>query len=66
MAYRMLRHAFKNVEVSKDLILRLIDSMDTNDNGRLSLEEIVVALKLLWKQAMGKIKRPKTKVKILE
>ena len=69
MAYRMLRHAFRNVEVSKDLIIRLIDSMDTDGNGRLSLEEIVIALKLLWNQAMGKVKRPKepkTKVKILE
>lgn len=69
MAYRMLRRAFRNVEVSKDLIIRLIDSMDTDQNGRLSLEEIVIALKLLWNQAMGKVKRPKepkTKVKILE
>lgn len=69
MAYRMLRRAFRNVEVSKDLIIRLIDSMDTDGNGRLSLEEIVIALKLLWNQAMGKVKRPKTpktKVKILE
>lgn len=69
MAYRMLRHAFRNVEVSKDLIIRLIDSMDADGNGRLSLEEIVIALKLLWNQAMGKVKRPKTpktKVKILE
>lgn len=69
MAYRMLRRAFRNVEVSKDLIIRLIDSMDADGNGRLSLEEIVIALKLLWNQAMGKVKRPKepkTKVKILE
>ena len=69
MAYRFLRRTFRNVEVSKDLIVRLIDSMDTDQNGRLSLEEIAVALKLLWCQAMGKVKKPKTpksKVKILE
>lgn len=59
MAYRILRHMFRHVEVSKDLIIKLIDSMDADGNGRLSLDEIAVALKLLWKQAMGKIKKPK-------
>ena len=69
MAYRFIRRTFRNVEVSKDLIVRLIDSMDTDQNGRLSLEEIAVALKLLWCQAMGKVKQPKppkSKVKVLE
>ena len=69
MAYRILRRMFKNVEVSKDLIIRLIDSLDTDDNGRISLDEVAVALKLLWCQAMGKVKKPKapkTKVRTLD
>lgn len=67
MAYRFLKHTFRNVEISKDLLHRLINSMDTDDNGRISLEELAVALKLLWRQAMGKIKAPKKpKVKTLD
>ena len=60
---------FKNVQVSKDLIVRVIDSLDTDNNGRISLDEVAVALKLLWCQAMGKVKKPKapkTKIKTLD
>lgn len=59
MAYRLIRHIFRNVEVSKDLLHRLVDSMDFDDNGRVSLSEVVIALKIIWKKAMGKIKEPK-------
>lgn len=60
---------FRNVQVSKDLIVRVIDSLDADNNGRISLDEVAVALKLLWCQAMGKVKKPKapkTKVKTLD
>ena len=69
MAYRILKRMFRNVEVSKDLIVRVIDSLDADNNGRISLDEVAVALKLLWCQAMGKVKKPKapkTKVKTLD
>ena len=62
MKYRFLRHLFRNVSVSKEILHKLIDSIDADQDGRLSLSEVVVALKMLWKKAMGKVKAPKTKV----
>ena len=67
MAYTFLRRSFRNVAVSKDLLRRLIDSMDYDDDGRISLAEVAVALKILWKRANGKIDKPKkAKVKTLD
>lgn len=69
MAYRILKRMFRNVQVSKDLLHKLVDGMDMDGNGRISLAEVAVALKILWNQAMGKIKPKKTKaskIKILE
>ena len=62
MAYYFLKHAFRNVSVSKEILHKLIDGIDTDGNGRISLSELVVAVKMLWKKAMGKVKAPKTKV----
>lgn len=62
MAYRLIKYIFRNVDVSKEILVRLIDSMDADGNGRVSLSEAAIAMKLLWKQAMGKVKAPKTKV----
>ena len=62
MAYRLINYLFRNVDVSKDILVKLINAMDADDNGRVSLAEAAVAMKMLWKQAMGKIKAPKTKV----
>ncbi len=62
MTYPFIRRAFRNVSVSKEILHKLIDSMDADDDGRLTLSEVVVALKMLWKKAMGKVKAPKTKV----
>lgn len=64
MAYRMIKHLFRNVEVSKEIIFKLIDAMDADENGRISLAEVAVALKMLWKKAQGKVKP--TKVKTLD
>ena len=67
MAYRFLKYGFRNVAVSKDLLRRLIDAMDADEDGRISLEEVAVALKVLWKKANGKIEKPKkAKVKTLD
>ena len=67
MAYTFLKHAFRNVAVSKDLLRRLIDSMDADEDGRISLQEVAVALKVLWKKANGKIDKPKkVRVKTLD
>ena len=61
MGYKLVKYLFRNVEVSKDILIKLIDSMDTDDNGRISLSEAAVALKMLWKKAQGKIKPAKVK-----
>ena len=67
MAYVILKRMFRNVAVSRDLLKRLIDSMDYDEDGRISLAEVVVALKILWKKANGKIEKPKkVKVKTLD
>lgn len=62
MAYRVLKFIFRKVDVSKDILVKLIDSMDADGNGRISLAEAAIAMKMLWKQAMGKVKAPKRKV----
>ena len=62
MSYYFIRRAFRNVSVSKEILHKLIDSIDTDQDGRLSMAEVAVALKMLWKKAMGKVKAPKTKV----
>ena len=67
MAYTLLKRTFRNVAVSRDLLKRLIDSMDYDEDGRISLEEVAVALKVLWKKANGKLDKPKkVKVKTLD
>ena len=67
MAYTFLKRTFRNVAVSKDLLRKLIDAMDADDDGRISLAEVAVALKILWKRANGKIDKPKkAKVKTLD
>ena len=67
MAYIFLKRIFRNVAVSKDLLRRLIDSMDYDEDGRISLSEVAIALKVLWKKANGKIEKPKkVKVKTLD
>ena len=62
MAYYFLKRMFRNVSVSRDILHKLIDGIDTDDDGRISLSELAVAIKMLWKRAMGKVKAPKTKV----
>ena len=67
MAYTLLKRTFRNVAVSRDLLKRLIDSMDYDEDGRISLAEVAVALKVLWKKANGKVEKPKkVKVKTLD
>ncbi len=62
MGYRIIRYLFRNVSVSKEMLTKLINGIDTDNDGRISLAELAVALKMLWKKAMGKVKAPKTKV----
>lgn len=56
---RLLRHAFRNVSVKRETICKLLDRIDANEDGRISLAEVVAALKALWRAAMGKEKRSK-------
>ena len=61
--YRFVRFLYRNVAVSKDVLHKLIEGMDTNDDGRITLSEFAIALKMIWKKALGKekVKRPKIK-----
>ena len=62
MGYYFLRRAFRNVSVSKEILHKLVDGIDTDADGRISLSEMAIAIKMLWTRAMGKVKAPKTKV----
>lgn len=65
MAYRVVRYLFRNVAVRKDTLIRLLDALDANDDGRLSMSEVAAALKELWAVAMGKrTKESKKKSKV--
>ena len=67
MTYKLVRYLFRNVAVSKDLLKRLLDQMDYDQDGRISLSEVAAALKSLWRQANGKAPKPKkAKVKTLD
>ena len=61
--YRMIRYLYRHVAVSKDLMIKLIDSIDADADGRITLSEVAMGLKMLWKKALGKekVKRPKMK-----
>lgn len=59
MADRFIRHIYRNVAVKADTLKRLIDQIDTDADGRLTLGEVAAAFKELWRQAMGKGKKPK-------
>lgn len=63
MGYRFVRYLYRNVAVRKDTVVKLLDQLDTNDDGRLSLDEIAAALKALWKTAMGKTERKAKKLR---
>lgn len=54
MAYRIIRWLYRNVAVKKDTLKKLIDSLDANEDGRVSLGEVAAAFKELWCAAMGK------------
>jgi len=62
MAYNLIKFIFRKVDVSKDILVKLIEGMDADGNGRISLSEAAIAMKMMWKQAMGKVKAPKRKV----
>lgn len=66
MAYKFLKWSYRNVAVKKDTLVRLIDRLDTNDDGRVSLGEVAAALKELWKAAMGKTSKKKSKVRTVD
>ena len=66
MKYRLIHYLYRHVAVSKDLMHKVIDSMDADDDGRITLAEIAVVLKVLWKKALGKEKVKAPKVKYLD
>ena len=64
MADRIIRYMYRNVAVKADTVKRLIDEIDADEDGRLTLGEVAACLKELWRQAMGKAKVPRTARKI--
>lgn len=54
-----VRRKLKNVSVSKELLVRYIDEIDSDGDGNVSLGEVGAALVFLWKKAKGKLKQPK-------
>ena len=64
MADRFIRYMYRNVSVKADTLKRLIDEIDADDDGRLTLGEVAAAFKELWRQAMGKAKTPRKVRKI--
>ncbi len=66
MGYRLIRYLYRNVAVRKDTVVKLLDQLDVNEDGRVSLGEIAAALKALWKTAMGKTERKARKMRTVD
>lgn len=49
----------KGVGIKKDVLIKYIAGLDTDDNGIIELDEVAEALVYLWKKAKGKVKQPK-------
>ncbi len=64
MGDRIIRYMYRNVSVKADTLKRLIDEIDADDDGRLTLGEVAACFKALWRQAMGKNKVPRKVRKI--
>ena len=64
--YRMIRYLYRHVAVSKDLMLKMIDAIDADGDGRITLSEVAMGLKILWKKALGKEKVKRSKMKYLD
>lgn len=64
MADRIIRYMYRNVSVKADTLKRLIDEIDADEDGRLTLGEVAAAFKELWRQAMGRAKTPRKVRKI--
>ena len=63
---RILRYMYRNVAVKKQTLIRIIDAVDADEDGRISLGELAAALKMLWRSAMGKIKPVKKKIRTVD
>ena len=63
---RILRYMYRNVAVKKQTLIKIIDAIDTDGDGRISLGELAAALKMLWRSAMGKIKPAKKKIRTVD
>lgn len=63
---RIIRYLYRNVAVKKQTVIKILDAVDADEDGRISLGELAAALKMLWRTAMGKIKTPKKKVRTVD
>lgn len=63
---RIIRYLYRNVAVKKQTLIKIIDAVDTDEDGRISLGELAAALKMLWRSAMGKIKPAKKKIRTVD
>lgn len=57
--YKLIRYLYRNVAVKKETLIKLIEKLDADKDGRVTLGEVAKALKILWCSAMGKVKAPK-------
>lgn len=63
---RILRFMYRNVAVKKQTLFKIIEAVDADEDGRISLGELAAALKMLWRSAMGKIKPAKKKIRTVD
>ena len=56
--YRMIRYLYRHVAVSKDLMIKLIDSIDADADGRITLSEVAMGVILLGEQRLRENRNP--------
>ena len=63
---KLVRFLFRNVAAKKETLHRLIDALDADDDGRVTLGEAAAGLKALWRSALGKAKEKKPKTRTVD
>lgn len=68
MGNRIVKYLYRNVSVKAETVKKVIDQLDIDEDGRLTLGEVAVGLKELWRVAMGKTKpsRKQRKIRVVD